>query len=83
MMATQWSRLGAARHIARLPVERGYSDGVNQISNGSVHFHLHVIDAVFEKVAGDNWTSQKLPFVAVGCRCAVDGQPEELIIVLV
>jgi hypothetical protein len=37
--------------------------------NGHVHFHVRVVDGVFEEVALDHWTTRKRVVMAVRLRC--------------
>jgi hypothetical protein len=37
--------------------------------NGHVHFHVRVVDGVFEEVALDHWTTRKRVVMAIRLRC--------------
>lgn len=47
--------------------------------NGHVHFHVCVVDGLFEAVVGGHWTSVKRVFMVVCKRCVADRQLENLI----
>ena len=50
-------------------VQRGMS------LNGHVHFHVCVVDGVFEEVVGDHWTFQKRVFANGRFFCIVTASP--------
>ena len=66
----------AALHIGAVAFIHRFGSSLN----AHVHFHVCVVDGVFEVVAGEekskpnncNWPSRNQPFVAVGFRCQPD-----------
>jgi len=64
----------AALHIGAVAFIHRFGSSLN----AHVHFHVCVVDGVFEVVAGEekskpnncNWPSRNQPFVAVGFRCS-------------
>jgi hypothetical protein len=56
----------AALHIGAVAFIHRFGSSLN----GHVHFHVCVVDGVFEDRSDDHWTTRKRVLVAAGLRCS-------------